>query len=106
MAEDIEAYIRELTNRQIAGNEAKATLDKLEPAFKAAEQFLVDQARQAKPLDKEAHTEIVRRLQTLDAVRSYFVTTLETGKAATQELEFQKKSLAKRAAEFMGVSRL
>lgn len=77
----------------------------LKAAFAEAARLLREQRLQVRARDVEMHTELIRREQTLEKLKEYFLETIATGEAAVKELEY-RKSLKERIAEFTGVSRL
>lgn len=90
----------ELLERQVRGGEASRLMQHplMKEAFAACEASLLQQMREVKARDKEMHTELVRRLQTLDCIRRYFDRTIADGKAATRELT-HKRTLRERAQQ-------
>jgi hypothetical protein len=78
--------------RVLRGNEARYILDHevFRDAFKQIEDSIISQMREVKPRDKEMHTELIRRYQTLQAFKRAFVQTMETGKLADKEIKSRK----------------
>lgn len=89
----------ELHQEVLAGSEAKYILNhpQFNGAFVAVRNSVISQMRQVKPRDREMHSELIRRLQTVDAVEKALREVIRTGDQAEAEIK-HKKSLAEMAA--------
>jgi hypothetical protein len=82
-------------DRVLRGNEARFILEHevFRDAFSMIESSILSQMREVKPRDREMHSELIRRYQTLQAVKRALVQTLETGKLAERELQHKSPLL-------------
>lgn len=82
-------------DRVLRGNEARFILEHevFRDAFSMIESSILSQMREVKPRDREMHSELIRRYQTLQAVKRVLVQTMETGKLADRELKVKASPL-------------
>ena len=90
--------IAELQKEARHGEEARQTLRGVLPAFEALRKDLTNQMSAVKPADKITKDKLIDMWQLTDALERWFVKTIETGDAASIQLEERKKfALFKRA---------
>lgn len=82
----------------LAGNEARYILEhkQFNRALQAVRDSVIAQMRQVKPRDVEMHSELIRRLQTADAIERALRETIRTGDLAKAEIK-HKQTLGDRA---------
>jgi hypothetical protein len=98
--------MNDLETKSINGREAQYILEHpvFNKAFTDLRDSLIAQMRAVKPRDRDMHTRLIDRLQTLDGVEQALRKTIETGKLAYKEMKYQK-SFLQRVSDFTGVSR-
>lgn len=87
-------------DKVIAGSEARYILEhkQFRDAFTAVRQSIISQMQDVKPRDTDMHSELIRRLQTLDAVERALRKVIATGDLAKAEIE-RERTLAEHARE-------
>lgn len=106
--DDIERQIAEAQKQFRRGEDARILLQHplLKEAFEAADKQLRQEMLQVRARDVEMHSELIRRLQTLETIRAYVTDTITTGEMALERLRVLRKQRSWLTRAFEGVSRL
>lgn len=83
--------VAELQKEARHADEARQSLRGLVPAFEALRKDLTNQMSAVKPTDKVTKEKLIDMWQLTDALERWFVKTIETGDAASIQLEERKK---------------